>query len=275
MSIHHLSVVHPAAKIGKGVVIEPFAVIAADVTIGDGTWVGPHAVIMDGAQIGANCKIFPGAVIGSIPQDMKFRGEKTTIELGDRVTVREYCTLNRGTEASGRTIIGDDCLLMAYVHIAHDCIIGKSCIFANNVTLAGHIEVGDFTVLGGFVAVHQFAKIGQHVMVGGTGKVRKDIPPFIKADREPLAYTGVNSTGLQRRGFSQPQIHQIQDAYRLLFLKGMNTKQALEQITGTVPDSAERAAILGFFMENTRGILPGPRLNGAKFKEADLEEKLD
>lgn len=275
MKISNLSVVHPDAQIGRDVVIEPFVTVAADVVIGDGTWVGPHAVIMDGARIGANCKIFPGAVISSIPQDMKFKGEKTTIEIGDRVTVREYCTLNRGTEASGKTVIGDDCLLMAYVHVAHDCVIGKNCIFANNVTLAGHIEVGDFTVLGGFVAVHQFVKIVPHVMVGGTGKVRKDIPPFIKADREPLAYAGVNSTGLVRRGFTKEQIHLVQDAYRLLFIKGLNTKQALEQITENLADSAEKATILEFFAQNTRGILPGPRLNGAKFKPADLEEKLD
>ena len=275
MSISNLSVVHPDAQIGQGVVIEAFAIIEADVVIGDGCWIGPHAIVMNGARLGTNCKIFPGAVVGSIPQDMKFKGEKTTIELGNRVTVREYCTLNRGTEANGRTVIGDDCLLMAYVHVAHDCLIGKNCIFANNVTLAGHIEVGDYTVLGGFVAIHQFVKIGEHVMVGGTGKVRKDIPPYIKADREPLAYAGVNSTGLQRRGFSNEQITNIHDAYRLLFIKGLNTKQALEQIEATVPDTPEKATILSFFAANTRGILPGPKLNGTKSDLVKLDAKLD
>jgi UDP-N-acetylglucosamine acyltransferase len=269
MSIHKMALIHPDAKIGKNVTIDAFATVAADVVIGDDSWIGSNAVIADGARLGKHCRVFPGASVSSIPQDLKFKGEKTTLEIGENVTIREFCTLNRGTEANGRTIIGDNCLLMAYVHVAHDCIIGKNCILANNVTLAGHIEIGDFTVLGGFVAIHQFVQIGAHVMVGGAGKVRKDIPPFIKADREPLSYVGVNSTGLVRRGYSRGQINAIQDCYRFLFVRGLNVKQAISAIENEILPSSEREIVLDFLKKENRGILPGPRLNGAKFKHFD------
>ncbi len=254
---HPFSFIHPEAKIGENVTVEPFTTIGADVVIGDGTWIGPHVTIMDGSRIGNNCKIFPGAVIGAIPQDLKFNGEYSTVELGDEVIVREYCTLNRGTKASHRTTIGKGSLLMAYVHVAHDCHIRKHCVLANGVTLAGHIEVEDFAILGGLTAVHQFVKIGAHAFIGGGSLVRKDVPPFVKAAREPLSYAGINSVGLRRRGFSPEQIHQIQDIYRILFVKGYNTSQAVEIIETDIDATTERDYILDFIRKADRGLMRG------------------
>ena len=189
--------IHPDAKIGKNVVIEPFATIEKGVEVGDGTWVGPNAVIMQGAKLGKNCKIFPGAVISAIPQDLKFKGEETIVEIGDNVIVREFVTINRGTVDKHKTSVGDNTLLMAYVHVAHDCNIGKNCIVANNVTLAGHAEVGDFVVLEGLVAVQQFVKIGSHSFIAGASLIRKNVPPYVKAAREPLSYAGINTIRLR------------------------------------------------------------------------------
>ena len=188
-----LNYIHPEAKIGKDVTIEPFATIGRGVKIGDGTWVGPNAVIMEGATIGKNCKIFPGAVISAIPQDLKFKGEASTVEIGDNVIIREYVTINRGTLDKYKTSVGDNSLLMAYVHVAHDCVLGKNCILANNVALAGHVEIEDFVVLEGLVAVQQFVKLGAHAFVGGASLIRKNVPPYVKAAREPLSYAGINS----------------------------------------------------------------------------------
>lgn len=251
--------IHPEAKIGRNVTIEPFATIGKDVVIGDNSWIGPNVVVMDGSRIGEYCKIFPGAVIGAVPQDLKFNGEYSTVELGDGVIVREYSTLNRGTRANHRTIIGEDSLLMAYVHVAHDCSIGKKCVLANGVTLAGHIELSDYVIIGGLVAIHQFVKIGKHVFVGGGSLVRKDIPPFVKAAREPLSYAGVNSVGLRRRGFSTEKIHTIQNIYRILFVKGYNTSQAIEIIETTIDVSPEREYILDFLRKADRGVMRGFR----------------
>ena len=199
--IHSLAFVQPEAKLDKGVTIEPFSTIASDVEIGKGTWIGPNVTIMDGARIGENCKVFPGAVISAIPQDMKFVGEKTTAGIGDNTTIRECVTINRGTVASGKTVVGKNCLLMAYVHVAHDCFIGNNCILVNNVGLAGEVVVGDWAILAGASIVHQFVHIGKHSIIGGGSKVRIDVPPYITADRDPLAYVGVNSVGLRRRNF--------------------------------------------------------------------------
>lgn len=260
-----LSVVDPGALIGENVTISPFVVIEEDVVIGEGTWIGPHVTIMKGSRIGKNCRIFPGAVIGAVPQDLKYDGEYATLEVGNNVTIREYCTLNKGTRANDRTVISDNCLLMAYVHIAHDCVLGKNVILANNVNLAGHIEVGDFTVLGGLTAVHQFVKIGPHVMVGGGSLVRKDIPPFVKAVREPLSFGGVNSIGLRRRGFSSDQINTIQEIYRILFVRGNNITQALRLIETSIDPSPERDLILDFVRSADRGVMRGfQQLNGVK-----------
>jgi UDP-N-acetylglucosamine acyltransferase len=204
---HSLSRVHPEAKIAEGVSIESFVTIEKDVEIGENTWIGPNVVIMDGARIGKNCKIYPGAVISGPPQDLKFKGEITTAEIGDNTIIREYVTLNRGTASKGKTVIGSNCLVMAYVHIAHDCIIGNNVIIVNSVGLAGEIEIGDWAIIGGMTAVHQFVRIGTHAMVGGGSLVRKDIPPFVKASREPLSYVGVNSIGLRRRQYSNEKIN--------------------------------------------------------------------
>ncbi len=253
----HMRYIHPEAKIGQNVVVEPFTTIGKDVVIGDDCWIGSHVTIMDGARLGKGCKVFPGAVVGAVPQDLKFKGEYSLVELGDNVIVREYVTLNRGTKASHRTTIGSGTLLMAYVHVAHDCHVGKNCVLANGVTLAGHIEIDDFAILGGLTAVHQFVKIGAHTFVGGGSLVRKDVPPFVKAAREPLSYAGINSVGLRRRGFTSDQIHVIQDVFRILFVKGYNTTQAIEIIETEIDATPERDYILEFLRKADRGIMRG------------------
>jgi UDP-N-acetylglucosamine acyltransferase len=263
MEIHQLSVVHPDAKIGENVTIGPFTTIAADVEIGDNCWIAPHVSIMDGVRMGRNCKIFQGAIVGSTPQDLKYKGEKTQLIIGENTIVREYATLNIGTTASWKTVIGRNCLIMAYAHVAHDCTIGNNVVLANNVTLAGHIEVGDFARLGGMVAVHQFVKIGQDAFIGGGSLVPKDVPPYVLAARNPIAYAGVNRVGLLRRGFTQEQIETIRDIYRILFVKGMNQSKALEEIKADIPDTPERQQILHFIDVSTRGLIKGFRsING-------------
>lgn len=249
--------IHPGAQLGENVHVEPFVTIAKDVVIGDNTWIGPHVTILNGVRIGDNCRIFPGSVIGGIPQDLKFKGEESIVEIGNNVTIREYCTINRGTVANYKTEIQDNCLLMAYVHVAHDCVIKHNCVLANNVNLAGHIEIGEYATLGGLTAVHQFVKIGEYAFIGGGSLVRKDIPPYVKAAREPLSYAGVNSIGLRRRGFTQEQINHIQDIYRILFVKGYNTRQAIKIIEATIDPSKERDRILSFIDSADRGIMKG------------------
>lgn len=251
------SYIHPSAEIADNVVIEPFVTISKDVVIGEGTWIGPNVTIMEGARIGKNCKIFPGAVISAIPQDLKYKGEKSTVEIGDNVIIREFVTVNKGTEASMKTTIGDNSLLMAYVHIAHDCAIGKNCVLANNANLAGHVEVGDFAILGGATNFQQFTKMGRHVIVSGGCLVNKDIPPFVRAARHPTTYAGVNSIGLRRRGYSTTQINHILDVYRTLYIRGYNTSSALKIIEGDIPDSPEKDEIVNFIRESVRGIMKG------------------
>ncbi len=259
MSIHALSCVHPDAKIGNNVIISPFCFVEADVEIGDNTWIAPNANIMNGTRIGKNCKIFQGAVLGTIPQDLKYKGEKTYLYIGDNTVVREYCTINIGTGATGKTAIGKNCLVMAYAHVAHDCIIGDNVVLANNVTLAGHIEVGNFARLGGMVAVHQFVKIGEDVFVGGGSLVPCDIPPFILAARTPLAYAGINRVGLQRRGYSTEQIDNIRDVYRILFVDTNNLSQAVNTVENEVRDTPEKKRILTFIQHSTRGLIKSYR----------------
>jgi UDP-N-acetylglucosamine acyltransferase len=255
--IQPLAYVHPQAKIANNVVIEPFVTIEKNVTIEEGTWIGHHVTIMEGAHIGKNCRIFPGAVIAAIPQDLKFDGEDTTVHIGNNTTIREFVTINRGTKASYKTVIGNNCLLMAYVHVAHDCVIGDHVILANAATLGGHIEIDDFAIIGGLAAVHQFVKIGAHSIISGGGMARKDIPPFTKAAREPISYVGVNSIGLRRRGFSNEQINHIQDIYRIIYLRGYNVSQAVNIIEADVPATPERDEILSFISKSTRGIMKG------------------
>ena len=252
-----LANIHPSAVIGTGVIIEPFATVSSDVVIGDGSYIGPTATILPGSRIGKNCKISAGAVIGGEPQDLKFKGEYSTVEIGDNTTIRECVTVNRGTSAKGKTTIGNNCLIMAYVHVAHDCVVGDNVILVNATSLAGEVLVDDFAIIGGHSAIHQFCHIGKHVMLSGGSLVRKDVPPYIKAGREPLSYAGVNSIGLRRREFSNEIITQIQDIYRIIYQKGYNNSQALEVVEAELPASKERDDILLFIKDSKRGIIKG------------------
>jgi UDP-N-acetylglucosamine acyltransferase len=253
--ISHLAFIHPDAIIGNDVTVEPFAYIAGNVIIGDGTWVGPNSTIMDGARIGKKCRIFPSSVVSGIPQDLKFRGEESTAEIGDNTTVREGATINRGTAAVGKTTIGNGCLLMAYSHIGHDCTIGNNCIIGNTTGLAGEVKVDDWAILSGGSLVHQFTHIGAHVMIGGGSKVRTDVPPFIKADRDPLSYLGLNSVGLTRRGFEKERIDEIHNIYRVIYQNGLNVSQALDKVEEKFKPSADRDYILEFIRKSERGII--------------------
>ncbi|MAY84710.1 MAG: acyl-[acyl-carrier-protein]--UDP-N-acetylglucosamine O-acyltransferase [Flavobacteriales bacterium] len=250
--------VHEQAKIGQNVSIEPFSYIAADVEIGDGTWIGPNVTIMDGSRIGKNCRIFPGAVISAIPQDLKFDGEKTTVEIGDNTTIRECVTINRGTKDRNTTKVGSNCLLMAYVHLAHDVVVGNNVILANTANIAGHVTIEDFAILEGVVAVQQFVTIGAHTFIAGGSLVRKNVPPFVKAAREPLTYAGINAIGLRRRGFDPKIIAQIEDIYRIIFVKGGKVSSAIEEIKAEIPDSAEKKQIIDFIEASEKGIIRGP-----------------
>ena len=252
-----LAFVHPGAKIAQNVVIEPFSTISNNVEIGEGSWIGPNVTIMEGARIGKNCSIFPGAVISAIPQDLKFNGEDTTAEIGDNTTIRECVTINRGTTSRMKTQIGSNCLIMAYSHVAHDCFVGDHCIFSNNSTLAGHINIGNHVILAGMTAVHQFVTIGDHAFIAGGSLVRKDVPPYVKAAREPLSYGGITSVGLRRRGFVAATITEIQNIYRLLYQKNYNNAQATEIIEAEMIASPERDEILQFIRNSQRGIMKG------------------
>lgn len=252
-----LAYVSPQAKVANNVVIEPFVSIDKNVIIEEGTWIGSNVTIMEGARIGKNCKIFPGAVISAIPQDLKFSGEDTIVKIGNNVTIREFVTINRGTKASYETVIGDNTLIMASAHIAHDCVIGNHVILANSVTLAGHIVVDDYALIGGMVGVHQFVHIGAHSMIAGFGVARKDVPPYTKAAREPMSYVGLNSIGMRRRGITSEKINEIQNIYRMIYLKGYNVTQAVEIIEADFPATPERDEILSFISNSSRGIMRG------------------
>jgi UDP-N-acetylglucosamine acyltransferase len=252
-----LAYVHPDAQIAENVVIDPFVTIDKNVVIGKGTWIGPNVTILNGARIGENCKIFPGAVIAADPQDLKYKGEQTEVLIGDNTTIREYVTINRGTSAKGKTIIGNNTLLMAYVHVAHDCIIGNNVILVNSVQIAGEVVVDDWAIIGGVSAIHQFTHIGSHSIISGGSMVGKDVPPFVKAGRNPVSYAGVNSIGLRRRGFSNEKINEIQEVYRFLYQRGLNNKKAIEKIEAEMPASKERDEIILFFRNSERGIMKG------------------
>ncbi|MBB3186376.1 acyl-ACP--UDP-N-acetylglucosamine O-acyltransferase [Microbacter margulisiae] len=252
-----LAFIHPDAKIAPNVIIEPFVSIDKNVVILEGSHIGPNVIIREGTRIGRNCNIFPGAVIGAIPQDLKFCGEETTAIIGDNTTIRECVTINRGTIAKGRTEIGNNCLIMAYCHVAHDCIVGNHVILSNATQLAGEVIVGDWAVIGGGSLIHQFTQIGAHVMIQGGSKINKDIPPFVKAAREPISYCGINSVGLRRRGYSNQQIREIQEIYRVLYLSGMNNSMAVERIEAELPAAKERDEIVLFVRNSPRGIMRG------------------
>lgn len=253
----NLSFVHSGAKIGKDVTISPFSFIDNNVEIGDGTWIAPNVTIFSGSKIGKNCKIFPGAVIGAIPQDLKYKGEETFVEIGDNTIIRECVTVNKGTTDRMKTVVGKNCLLMAYVHIAHDCILGDNIIIANSVNLAGHIVIEDWVIIEGLAAVQQFVRIGSHAFITGGSLVRKNVPPFTKAAREPLQYVGINSVGLRRRGFSNEKVLEIEDIYRTLYVRGLNVTNALAVIEQEAPMSAEKDQILNFIRESKDGIMRG------------------
>lgn len=252
-----LAFIHTDSKIARNVVIEPFVTIEKDVEIGSGTWIGSNVTIMEGARIGKNCRIFPCAVISAIPQDLKFEGEKSLTIIGDDCTIRECATINRGTSASGKTIVGNNCLIMAYAHIAHDCVIGDNCVIVNSVALGGHVIIGDYAIIGGLSAIHQFVSVGKHAMVSGGSLVRKDVPPYIKAAREPLSFVGINSIGLRRRGFSDDKIKEIQAIFRILFQNNNNNTQALLKIETEINASPERDEIISFVQNSGRGIMKG------------------
>lgn len=249
--------IHPNAKIGANVKIDPFVSISGNVEIGEGTWIGSNVTIMDGARIGKNCRIFPGAVISAIPQDLKFVGEETTAEIGDNTTIRECATINRGTKARGKTSVGNNCLLMAYVHIAHDCEIRDNIIIGNASQIAGEVIIDSSAILSGSVLVHQFVRIGGHVMISGGSLVRKDVPPFVMAAHEPLSYVGINSVGLRRREFSSEIIQNIASAYKILYSGNFNFSNALLQIESQIPQSAQRDQIIDFVRNSKRGIMKG------------------
>lgn len=252
-----LAYIHPGAKIATNVVIEPFTTIHNNVIIGSGTWIGSNVTIMEGARIGKNCRIFPGAVISAIPQDLKFDDEDSLVIIGDNTTIRECATVNRGTKAYGKTEIGSNCLIMATSHIAHDCIIGNNVIIVNGVTLAGHVEVGEYAIIGGLAGVHQFIHIGKHAMISGGSLVRKDVPPYTKAAKEPLSYIGINSIGLRRRGYTAEKIHEIQNIYRILYQKTNNTTQALRILEAEIDATPERDEVITFIRNSQRGIMKG------------------
>ncbi|MBO6212654.1 UDP-N-acetylglucosamine acyltransferase [Algoriella xinjiangensis] len=254
---HPMAYVHPTAILGENVTISPFASVYEDVEIGDGTWIGPNVTIMPGSRIGKNCKIYPGTVISGDPQDLKYEGEKTLTYIGDNTTIRECVTVNKGTNALGYTKIGDNCLIMATAHIAHDCVVGNNVVIVNAVGLAGHIEVGDYAFIGGYSAVHQFTKIGEHAFIAGATQIRKDVPPYVKAAKNPVAYAGVNAIGLRRKGFTSEEIYEIQGIYRILYQQKNNVSQAVEQILEKFPDSHYREIILNFINTSDRGIMKG------------------
>ncbi len=257
-----LSYIHPNAKIAETVTIDPFTTIYGDVEIGEGSWIGSHVTIMDGARIGKNCKIFPGAVISGIPQDLKYKNEKTTAEIGDNCVIRECVTINRGTTHSNTTRIGKNCLIMAYVHLGHDTIVGENVIIANSCNLGGHVIIEDWAILGGNINVQQFTRIGAHSYISGGISINKDIPPYVKAARMPASYHGVNSVGLKRRGFSQETINHIFDVYRILFVRNSNITKGIEMIEADITPTAERDLIINFVTSSKIGVLKGFRKNG-------------
>ncbi|MCH2216121.1 MAG: acyl-ACP--UDP-N-acetylglucosamine O-acyltransferase [Flavobacteriales bacterium] len=255
--IHNLASVHPSARLGENVTVNAFTSISGDVVIGDGTIVHSNATIMDGARIGKNCEIFPGAVISAIPQDLKFKGEKTTTEIGDNTTIRECVTINRGTIDKRKTVVGSNSLLMAYTHLGHDVVVGNNCILANAASIAGHVIIEDFAILEGIVAVQQFVTIGKHSFIAGGSLVRKNVPPFVKAAREPLSYAGVNSIGLQRRGFKESVISAIQDTYRLIYIQNRNITRGIEMVEEQVAEIDEVKDIISFIRSSDKGIMKG------------------
>ncbi len=255
VDVHPTAIVSPKAELGENVKIEPYAVVYDDVVIGDNTVVGPHAVIYDGARIGKNVQIFQGASVSNVPQDLKFGNEKTLFRIGDGTVIREFVTLHRGTAETGFSEVGKNCLIMAYAHVAHDCIIGDNCIIANSVQIGGHVEIEDWVIIGGTSPIHQFVKIGKHVMIGGGFRVTVDVPPFILAANEPLRFMGLNVIGLRRRGFSNERIFTIKNAYKVIFNSGLKLSEAKERLESDFADNDDVREILNFLEKSTRTLI--------------------
>ncbi len=256
-AIHPTAIISPTAHLGSDVTVGPYTVIEDNVAIGDGTWIASHARISRFTTLGAQCRVFSFASVGGDPQDLKFKGEETTLEVGDRCTIREYVTLNRGTMDSGKTIIGSDCLFMANAHVGHDCRIGNRAILANSVALGGHVHLGDWVIIGGLTPVHQFCKIGDHAMIGGGFRVVKDVPPYVLAGQDPLVFEGLNSVGLRRRGMTREAMDTLDRAFELLYRSNLNVSQAVARIKEDLPLTAEVQNLLGFIASSKRGIIPG------------------
>ena len=253
--ISPLAYIDPEAQIGENVEIGPFVFIDKNVVIGDNNVIMPNANILYGSRIGNNNRIFPGAVIGAVPQDLKFRGEETTAEIGDNNTNRENVPITRGTAAKGKTVVGNNNLLMEGVHVAHDTIVGSNCIIGNSTKMAGEVVIDDNAIVSANVLMHQFCRVGGYVMIQGGSRFSKDIPPFIIAGREPIAYSGINIVGLRRRGFSNELIENIHNAYRIIYNSGKNVSDALVQIREEIPMTPEIEYIVSFIENSQRGIL--------------------
>ncbi len=261
--IHSTAIVSSKAQLADGVSVEPYAIIEDDVIIDEGTYIGPHTLIANGARIGKNCKIHNGAVVSTAPQDLSYKNEPTTFELGDNSTIREFCTLNRGTvKQHQKSTVGSNCLLMAYTHVAHDCIIGNNVIIANSVQMAGHVTIQDYAIIGGLTAIHQFVNIGAYTMIGGHFRIPKDIPPYIMAGGWPVSFERLNIIGLKRRGFTQEAIESLNDAYRILYLSNLNVSQGVEKIKSTMTITPEVQNVLDFISNAKRGIITARRSFG-------------
>jgi UDP-N-acetylglucosamine acyltransferase len=255
--ISNLANVSPKATLGEGVSVEGFTTIYEDVIIGAGTKIHPNVTIYPGTRIGTNCEIFPGAVIGVVPQDLKFEGEYTTVEIGNNTVIREFVTIHRGTKDRWKTVIGDNCLLMIYVHVAHDCLIGNNVILAGYTGLSGHVTIDDYAILEGMVAAQQFMHVGAHAFVAGATLVRKNVPPYVKAAREPITFAGVNSVGLRRRGFTDEQVREIEDIYRIIYVQNNVISKGVESVLETMPPSPIREQIIGFIQASDKGVIRG------------------
>ena len=253
-SVHPSAIVHEGAELGNGVTVGPWAMIGPRVRIGDGTEIGPRVLIEQDTILGKGCFIANGAVLGTAPQDLKYEGERATLEIGDRTTIREFATLNRGTAASGRTLVGSDCLLMAYVHVAHDCVLGDHVILSNAVNMAGHVVIEDWAIVGGLTPIHQFVRIGAHAFVGGGSRIPQDVPPFCRVAGNPSKLYGLNSVGLERRGFDDEARASLKRAYRLLFNGKETLTKALSTVEEEVPDLPEIRQLLAFIRASERGI---------------------
>ena len=255
MEIHNTALVSAKAEIGTDVIIGPYAIIEDDVEIDNGSVIGSNVLIADGTTIGKNCKIYHSAVLGTVPQDLKFGGEKTTLEIGDNTTIREFVTMNRGTTDHWKTIVGSNCLFMAYSHVAHDCAIGNHVVIANSVNMAGHVTIDDFVGIGGICPIHQFVRIGKHTFIGGGYRIPKDVPPYILAMGDPLRYGGLNRVGLLRRGFSEEKLKIIKKTYKIIYTSNLIVKEALKKVEEEIEPITEVREILTFFRGSERGVI--------------------